>query len=63
MFINIKTRNGSTVWVNPDHIAAVFDEETNYGCYIQLSNGTEIACNETADEMTDYIIDKISIRG
>ena len=50
-FIKIETRNGLSVWVNPDHIAAVFDEETNCGCCIQLSNGTEIVCDETAHDL------------
>ena len=59
-FISIKASNGDTVWVNPDHIVAVVDKSLTDGCYVLLSNGTEIFCDENADKMTDYIIDELS---
>ena len=59
-FISITASNGETVWVNPDHIVVVIDQAPTYGCYVQLTNGKVIICDETADEMTDYIIDLTS---
>ena len=56
MFIPIKTSYGKDVWVNPDHVAAVYDKAN--GCEITLSNSGVIMCDESADEMTDYIIEQ-----
>lgn len=58
MFINITDENNIDYWINPDHIVSCSDEESG-GSIVALSNGKWIACSESADEISDYILDRL----
>lgn len=59
MFISIEDSDGDTVWINPEQVVSASDREEG-GSTITMANGGFIDVNDTADEITDYIIEQMN---